>query len=167
MAAVEQTWWWQLCQSADYELVANCSYSGSPVCNTWYDKADASEVSFIKRMYRELGKETKSPEILLVFGGTNDFWADVPVGEVKYADWSKEELKAFAPAFCYMMDYLTKTHTSTQIYNIINDEITGLIRDCMISVCEHFHIPCIMLEGVEKENGHPNQEGMRTIYEQV
>lgn len=167
MRAVEQTWWWQLCKEADLELTANCSYSGSPVCNTWYDQADASEVSFIKRMYRELGEEMTSPDIILVFGGTNDFWAGVPIGSEKYADWTKEELKEFAPAFCYMMDYLKKTHNSSKIYNIVNDDITGPIRDWMIQICKHFDIPCILLENVEKENGHPNQRGMKQICEQV
>ncbi len=167
MTSVEQTWWRQLVTNGDYELVTNCSYSGSPVCNTWYDGADATELSFIKRMYKELGPDTQSPDILLVFGGTNDFWAGVPIGEEKYEDWTVEELKCFAPAFCKMMDYLTKTHTSSKIYNIINDEITGPIRELMIRISDKFEVPCILLEKVEKENGHPNQAGMRAIYEQV
>lgn len=167
MTSVEQTWWKMLITNEDYELIANCSYSGSPVCNTWYDGADATELSFIKRMYRELGPDSESPDILLVFGGTNDFWAGVPVGEAKYENWTEEELKSFAPAFCKMMDYLTKTHSSSKIYNIINDEITGPIREWMITICEKFSIPCILLENVEKEMGHPNQKGMQAIYKQV
>lgn len=167
ITSVEQTWWRQLVTKGDYELIANCSFSGSPVCNTWYDQADATGVSFIKRMYRELGPKTQSPDILLVFGGTNDFWAGVPIGEVKYADWTVEELKSFAPAFCKMMDYLTKTHTSSKIYNIINDEITGPIRKLSLEICEKYQVPCILLENVEKENGHPNQAGMTAICEQV
>ncbi|MGN1154756.1 MAG: SGNH/GDSL hydrolase family protein, partial [Agathobacter sp.] len=162
-----QTWWHQLVRKKGYELVANCSYSGSPVCNTWYDGADATELSFIKRMYRELGPDTKSPDILLVFGGTNDFWAGVPVGEPKYEDWTAEELKSFAPAFCKMMYYLTKTHSTSKIYNIINDEITGPIREYMIEISNKYHITNILLQDVEKENGHPNQKGMKAIYEQV
>ena len=167
MTSVEQTWWKQLITNEDYELIANCSYSGSPVCNTWYNGADATELSFIKRMYRELGPETVSPDILLVFGGTNDFWAGVPVGTAKYENWTVEELKCFAPAFSYMMDYLTKTHTASKIYNIINDDITGPIREWMITICEKYHVPCIILRDVEKETGHPNQSGMKAIYEQV
>lgn len=167
MTAVQQTWWWQLCQPDTFELVANCSYSGSTVCNTGYDQLDASETSFIKRMYREFGEGVCSLDILLVFGGTNDFWAGSPIGSEKYADWTKDDLKEFAPAFCYMMDYLKKTHVNTKIYNIINDDITGPVRDRMIQICKHFEIPCIQLENVEKENGHPNQRGMRQIFEQI
>lgn len=167
MTSVEQTWWYQLVHNENYDLIANCSYSGSPVCNTWYDGADATELSFIKRMYRELGPDTKSPDILLVFGGTNDFWAGVPVGEAKYGKWTDDELKQFAPAFCKMMDYLTNQHTTSRIYNIINDEITGPIREHMINVSERYQVPCILLKDVEKEMGHPNQNGMRAIYEQV
>ena len=66
-----------------------------------------------------------------------------------------------------MMQYLTETHAASKIYNIINDEITGPIRELMIKISERFQVPCILLDHVEKENGHPNQAGMKAIYEQV
>lgn len=45
----------------------NNSYSGSTVCHTGYQKADYSDRSFATRM-DNLG----NPDVLLVFGGTND-----------------------------------------------------------------------------------------------
>ncbi len=168
VTSAEQTWWWKLCHLTDeFELVTNCSYSGSPVCNTWYDDMDASEVSFIKRMYRELGENAPAFDILLVFGGTNDDWAESPLGDEKYADWTAEDLKCFAPAFCYMMDFLKRTHKNTKIYNIINDDIRESIRNSMHRACAKFEIECIFLKDIEKDNGHPNQKGMEQIYQQV
>ena len=167
MTSVEQTWWKKLCEAGKFELISNCSYSGSTVCNTWYDQKDASDLSFIKRMQREFGESTETPDIMLIFGGTNDFWAEVPVGSEQYADWTGEDLKKFTPAFCYMISYLRNTHPGIELYNIINDDITGAVREAMCKVCRHFNIPCILLENIEKENGHPNQKGMTQIFEQV
>lgn len=170
MRSVEQTWWRMLVKAHNLDLVANCSYSGSTVCNTGYDASDASKTSFIYRMKRELGEgRTKGtpPEILLVFGGTNDFWAQSPVGKIKYEAWTEEDLKAFAPAFCYMMEYLLRFNPKSRIYNVVNDEITGELKAIMAKVCGHFEIPNIELTGIEKENGHPNIAGMTSIKEQI
>ena len=84
---VEQTWWYCLVDSVSYVLERNNAYSGSTICNTGYEKADYSDRSFITRM-TDLGK----PDIILVFGGTNDSWAGVPIGDFKYADWTEGEL---------------------------------------------------------------------------
>jgi hypothetical protein len=170
MRSVMQTWWWKLAREYGIRLIANCSYSGSTVCNTGYDALDASETSFIYRMKRELGEDRHSaeqPDILIVFGGTNDFWAGSPVGEIKYDDQTQEDLKSFAPAFCYMMKYLKQENPKASIYNVVNDEITGDIRDIMAEVCRHYEIKNLELKGIEKENGHPNVKGMAAVKEQV
>ena len=170
MSSVEDTWWRLLVKKYDLKLIANCSYSGSTVCNTGYDAQDASGTSFIHRMKRELGEERESseqPDILIVFGGTNDFWAGSPVGSIQYEGQTDEDTKAFAPAFCYMMEYLRRYNPHSVIYNVINDEITGPIREVMEEVCRHFSIPNINLEGIDKQNGHPNTAGMARIAEQI
>lgn len=172
MQSVEQTWWRIFAGEKGYELIANCSFSGSTVCNTGYDASDASTTSFIYRMKRELGEGQSSPDILIVFGGTNDFWAGSPVGEAKYSDWSMEELKAFGPAFGYMMDYLTRQHPHTVIYNVVNDEIGGSpsgekIRAIMEEVCARYGVKNILLTDIAKENGHPNRSGMAAIGAQL
>jgi hypothetical protein len=170
MKSVTQTWWWNLVRRQEIRLLANCSYSGSTVCNTGYDAQDASKTSFIYRMKRELGEgrtTAERPDILIVFGGTNDFWAASPVGKIAYDNRTQEDLKAFAPAFCYMMEYLKRENPKSRIYNVVNDEITGEIREIMSEVCRHYDIPNIELKGIEKENGHPNVNGMAAIMEQI
>jgi lysophospholipase L1-like esterase len=170
MKSVMQTWWWSLARARGILLLANCSYSGSTVCNTGYDAQDASETSFIHRMKRELGEGrtvAEQPDILIVFGGTNDFWAGSPVGKIKYGDWTDEDFRSFAPAFCYMMEYVKRENPKACIYNVVNDEITGEIRDIMAEVCRHYSITNIELHGIEKQNGHPNAQGMAAIREQI
>ena len=168
VTCVEQTWWHILCKEKHVKLLQNCSYSGSPVCNTWYDGMDASELSFIKRMERELGADqSQKADILIVFGGTNDFWAGCPLGEIQYADWTAADLKKFAPAFCYMMTKLREWNHESQIYNVVNDELSDEMKKIIETVCNKFGITNIWLKNIGKQNGHPNQEGMRQIMEQI
>lgn len=168
VSCVEQTWWYMFCKEKQLTLLQNCSYSGSPVCNTWYDGMDASELSFIKRMERELvPTQEHMPDFLIVFGGTNDFWAGCPIGKIQYENWTRTDLYKFAPAFCYMMTKLREWYPNTPIYNVVIDELSVAIKQIMKEVCDKFDIINIWLENIGKENGHPNQEGMRQIKEQI
>ena len=89
----DQTWWAQLIRENGWKLEINNSYSGSTVCNTGYNRADYSDRAFISRV-NYIG----NPDILFIFGGTNDAWANSPIGEYKYADWTKQDLFSFRPA---------------------------------------------------------------------
>lgn len=170
MQCVEQTWWMQLYKELGLTLLDNCSFSGSTVCNTGYDATDASTTSFIHRMKRELGefrKNEQKPDIILVFGGTNDFWAGSPVGTIQYENWNEQNLKEFAPALAYMFDYLLTWNPESRIFSIVNDEITGPCREILDTVAKHYGIEQILLHDIEKDNGHPNVNGMREIKNQV
>lgn len=170
MPGVEKTWWYQLSRENDLEIVMNCSFSGSAVCYSGYpDMPDRIGSAFISRMKVDLGEKrtTPEPDILLIFGGTNDFWAESPLGEIKYGDWTEEDFVNFSPSYCYMLAYLKKWNPNAKIYNLLNDEITSEIRDIMKEACKHYGIEMIELEGIEKENGHPNTMGMRQIANQV
>ena len=164
--SMEEMWWYPLINNFDLELVSNCSYSGSTVCNIGFDGDDFSEISFNYRMKRELSKDTDI-DILLVLGGTNDFWAASPVGEPKYSDWTKDELNCYAQALCYTFDYLKKAHPNTTILNIFNDEISGPIKDYTREICKHYNISNLELKDVDKFDGHPTKKGMAQIAEQI
>lgn len=159
---VEDTWWHMFINEHGYQLERNNSFSGSTVCNTGYRKEDYSDRSFITRM-NNLG----SPDIILVFGGTNDSWAKAPVGNIKYADWSKEELYSFRPAFCHLMDYLTKQYPNAAIYNITNTELSDEVTSTMEEVCARFNVTNIRLKDIDKQWGHPSVKGMKSISQQV
>ena len=135
---------------------------GSTICNTGYEKADYSDRSFITRM-TDLGK----PDIILVFGGTNDSWAGVPIGDFKYADWTEGELYDFRPAFCYLMDYLVTHYPDARIYNITNTELSEEVTFSMAEVCHHYGVTNIVLRDVDKQWGHPSVKGMASICSQV
>jgi len=159
---VEETWWYSLVNKEGYQLELNNSFSGSTVCNTGYNKEDYSDRSFITRM-DNLG----NPDIIMVFGGTNDNWAGAPIGEFKYNDWTKEELYTFRPAFAYMLNYLKTQYPEADIYNIINSGLSDEVTQSMEDICRHYNITNIRLHSIDKQSGHPSIRGMKEIREQV
>ena len=37
----------------------------------------------------------------------------------------------------------------------------------MLDACKHYDVDCILLGTLEKENGHPNAEGMQSIRDKI
>ena len=122
VVSVEQTWWYQFCKDGGYELIMNESYSGSTICDTGYDGADYSDRSFIYRM-NLLVSGTRTADLIIIFGGTNDSWANSPVGELKYGDWEPAEMYSCLPACCFMLDHLTTRAPESEIVFVINSEL--------------------------------------------
>ena len=92
--SVDKTWWHQLIDDTNSNLVLNSSYSGSSICNTGYGGQDCSEThSFIARLnclIRDGFFENNEINTVFVFGGTNDKWAGSPLGENKFSDCVKK-----------------------------------------------------------------------------
>lgn len=159
---LEQTWWHQFIHNYGYVLEVNNSYSGSTVCNTGYQKADYSALSFIARM-GELG----NPDIIFIFGATNDSWAGAPIGEYKYGGWTKEELYSFRPALAYLLDGLQSRHPHARVYYLLNSELKESINESVYTVCAHYGVPVVTLYNIDKQVGHPSMAGMKAISEQL
>lgn len=160
--SVDQTWWKLLCDKYGYTLDTNNSYSGSTISCTGYRKNDYSDRTYASRIYN-LG----DPDIILVFGGTNDCWIPAPVGEYKYDGWTKSDLYSFKPAFAYLLHNLTMLYPDKKIYSILNCDLGEEIPEAMATICERYGVEMIALQGIDKQRGHPSQEGMRQICEQV
>lgn len=159
---VEETWWYRFVNEHGFQLERNNSYSGSTVCHTGYEKADYSDRSFITRIHN-LG----NPDIILVFGGTNDSWAGAPIGVYQYEGWTKADLYSFRPAFCYLLASLKQLYPEAQIYNITNSELSEEITNSMNEICRHYGIENICLRDVDKQEGHPSIQGMESISRQL
>ncbi len=159
---VEQMWWHHFIREHGYRLECNNSYSGSTVCLTGYRKEDFSDRAFITRLLN-LGH----PDIIFVFGGTNDSWAAVPIGEYKYAGWTKSELYSFRPAFCYLLASLKELYPDACIYNITNSGLSDVITSSMDEICRHYGVTNIRLKNIDKQLGHPSVEGMKSISKQL
>ena len=167
---VEETWWKQLINQTDSELLLNCSWSGTTVGNTGYGGADCTEISFIGRMKKLFEKgyfKDNQPNTLFLFGGTNDSWACVPVGKLQYENWTIEDLFQVLPAFCYLVDLLKRELPDTRIVVIVNTELSEEITKGFQEACKKFGVDCVMLEKIDKIAGHPSVVGMKKICEQI
>lgn len=157
-----QTWWRILLENEDYVLEKNNSYSGSTICTTGYNGADFSDRSFISRMYN-LG----NPDLILIFGATNDSWANAPVGEFKWEGWTKEDLKSFRPALAYFLQGITALYPESKILYMVNDGLKDEVTSSIIEACQRYGVPYLELQGIDKTAGHPNIRGMQQIADQL
>lgn len=167
VSSVRETWWHQFIKKNGYRLCVNNSFSGATICHSGYkrgkpDFSDYSDRSFVTRL-TNLG----CPDIIFVFGGTNDSWAGSPIGEYKYEDWTKEDLFSFRPAMACMLEGLIDHYPNVEIYFILNDGLKDEINESVKTVCAHYQIGCIELKDIDKMTGHPSAKGMKQICEQV
>ena len=159
---VRQTWWHQVIKENGWRLCVNNSYSGATISYTGYDGNDYSARSFNTRM-DNLGQ----PDVIFVFGATNDSWAGSPVGDYKYEGITYGDLYQFRPALARMLQWMTDRYVNTEIYFLLNDDLRDEIDESVKTICAHYGVPVIELVGIEKLSGHPSVKGMRQIADQV
>lgn len=159
---VEQTWWSLYINAMGYELEQNNSWGGTTICNTGYGHRDVSSSSFNARAGM-LG----NPDIIFLFGGTNDAWANSPIGDYKYADWTDDDCKAFRPALACLLNKLHTLYPKAEIYSILNSELKEDINESTRVICKHYNVQLIELVDIEKQNGHPSINGMKAICNQL
>lgn len=173
--SVEKTWWYMLCQKPEFELEVSNSNSGSVISNTHYNGVDVTgtDLSFMHRVGKNTGgvDYNGNPDIILIFGGTNDCWAGVDLGDYVYRNWSAEELKCFRPAFSKLISSLIELYPDARVYNITNSDdpygVSSSYAKSMRRICKHYGVTNIVLEDIEKVDGHPTYAGMQAICEQV
>lgn len=159
---VRQTWWHQVIKENGWRLCINNSYSGATVSYSGYDGNDYRDRSFNTRM-DNLGQ----PDVIFVFGATNDSWAGAPVGEYKYENINFGDLYSFRPALARMLQWMTDRYINTEIFFILNDDLRDEIDESVKTICQHYGVPVIELEKIDKMSGHPSVKGMRQIADQV
>ena len=103
----------------------------------------------------------------MICGGTNDSWANSPIGQLKFSDWTEEDLASYLPACCYMLDYLRREAPQTEIVCIVNSELKPEITQGQFDACEHYGAHALLLKDIDKLWGHPSVAGMTAICEQV
>ena len=159
---VGQTWWSLFYEAMGYTLEVNDSWGGTTICNTGYGGWDFANSSFNSRLWK-LG----NPDIIFVFGGTNDAWANSPVGEYKFSDISKADCYTFRPALAYTLDALGRIYPDATVYAILNSELREEINESFRVICKHYGVKLIELHDIEKQNGHPSINGMKAICDQL
>lgn len=166
---LEQTWWYQLIHQTDSELLRNDSWSGTTICHTGYS-GDCSERSFVGRMERLNAEGYFADNIadtIFVFGGTNDSWADSPIGELQYADWTREDLFSVLPAACHLLHRLREIQPQARIITVVNTELKPVITNGLIAASDHYGVQTVVMTELDKLNGHPSILGMTQIKDQI
>ena len=171
LSDVKKTWWKMVLGATESNLILNNSWSGSTIGYTGYDNQDCSNSSsFIFRLETLIDQgffvENKI-DTVFVFGGTNDSWANAPLGELKYNCLDKKDLYFVLPAISYFACKLNEIPNKPRIIFIGNTEIKREITNALQDVCIYYGYECILLSDVDKENGHPTEIGMRQISDQV
>lgn len=165
--SVRETWWHQFIKENGYKLCVNNSFSGATICFSGYkrdnpDFADYSDRSFVTRL-----KNLGCPDVIFIFGGTNDSWAGSPIGDYQYSGWTREDLFSFRPAMAKLLEGVIDYYPNVEIYFLLNDGLKEEINESVKTICEHYQVPCIELKEIDKINGHPSIKGMQQISEQI
>lgn len=158
---VEQLWWHQVAQAMNWHLDKNNSFSGSLICNMNYAHYYGPH-SFLKRM-DGLG----NPDVILVFGGTNDIWDEAPMGEFKFEDWTEEELCTFRPALAALFSGLQRLYPEAKIWFMADGALGNDFMESVHTITRHYHVSCIDLHDIHKDWSHPDVQGMADIAAQV
>lgn len=158
-----------------WDMMRNDSVSGSCISYSYYDdgRDDPTGQSFITRIrdrFNDSASDLEDPDVIFIFGGTNDNWAHAPLGEVMYSGWTEEDLNNVLPAVTYVFDYIQQHAPNTQIIFVMNnfdnnEEMTSQIKN----ICEHYNVVCVdwCADAVEKESLHPTVNGMQSIADNI
>ena len=164
---VEKTWWNIFANENNLKIILNDSFSGSTICNT-VRKTLTIESSFVSRIDKYISEKLfteNNINTMFIFGGTNDSWLDAPVGNLKYSDWTNDDLMCVLPAFCYIISRAKEVVEDVIV--IINTGLKQEITKGFVEACEKNKIKYLCLQEIDKENGHPTELGMKQISEQV
>ena len=108
--SVHETWWYQLMNETESNLVLNDSYSGSTVCSTERESIPGTHFNLrADKMIKNGFFEENKIDTIFVFGGTNDSWIDSPIGEIKYGDITDYDIRMILPAFSALISKLKAT----------------------------------------------------------
>ncbi len=170
---VEQTWWNILMSNMDANLVYNRSCSGSTVSEARWTDGVATKAynSFNARFDQVVADNELAPfgyslediDTFIFFGGTNDN-GSCNLGEPKYSDWTDEDLKYFAPAYCRYVATVKANCPNARIVSLVDTTLTK-VADTQIAINEYYGVTTVTINGFDEVAPHPTVRGMRQIEE--
>lgn len=114
---VSQTWWMALVDETGMELCANDSSSGSTCAG---DSLNIDEPSFgcsDGRISLLAGSQGRLPDIIIIYMGTNDLLAGVPIGDNDGTKLVEEgDIENFSDAYSLILDKMESCYPTAQIY---------------------------------------------------
>ena len=167
---VKDTWWHQFVAETGANLVLTSAYSGTTIGHTGWHGHDFKKISFCGRFDKRVSDgffDKHQIDTLILFGGTNDSWAECPLGEPVFDSWTEKDLYTVLPAISYLIYRAKTVLPEARIIFVINTELKPEITDMIINSCRHFGAEYVKLEDISKQEGHPNILGMKQIKDQI
>lgn len=172
VTSVEQMWWYKVANKMGWPVEMNNSFSGTLISNyrDFEGGSYYSQYSFIRRM-DNLG----NPDVIFIFGATNDVWQDAPFGEYVYSDWTEEQLCSFRPALAYLLDNVKRLYPKAKLYFLLETDPCpgGISEETRLNliksahqITNHYGVDCIDLT-IHKDWWHPDVQGQKDIARQV
>ena len=167
---VEQTWWYKFANKYNSRLIENNSWSGSAISYDGYGDgtSDGKSTSFITR-----ADKLTTPELIIVFGGTNDEWVandagttSTFLGDYKYSDWTETDLEKFRPSLACLIDKIQHKNIGATIIFMLNSGLFN-INESVEVICEHYGVQLLKLSNIDKAHSHPTEAGMTSIANQL
>lgn len=170
VASVSNMWWFKVIQKFNMSLMLNESWSGSTICNTGYNASDVTATSFLTRITKRYGATNtlgQKPQVLFILGGLNDTWVNSPLGNVKYSDWTTDDLKTTLGAYSKMINDILLYNPGIEIINFEYEGVSQQIKDGIALICEYFGVKNVPISEVDTLEGHPTTTGMQQIADQI
>lgn len=114
---VSQTWWKQLLDDTGMELCVNDSSSGSTCVGDSLSIDDPKYGCSGYRVSSLTGKQGKTPDVIIIYIGTNDLMTNVPLGDNDGTGLVEEGIiENFSDAYCLMLDKIESDYPAARIY---------------------------------------------------
>ncbi len=102
-------------------------------------------------------------DTIFVFGGTNDSWANSPLG----INADEDDFYSFCPAVKELVKEIKQNLSGARVVFVINCGLSEAVTNAITEICEKNDIQTIALHDLEKVNGHPTKNGMQQICDQI
>ncbi len=164
--SADDMWFSKFEDETGMTMIRNNSYSGYTVSKA---RPDYSLIPLMEARFEDNSLET--PDMFFIYAGTND--VSYELGEAKYSDWSEDDLTKFAPALCYMFDYIQKNAPDTEIVFMSGKHLTvhnpqfGKVAK---EICQHYNIKIVELYDLacsSAEASHPSVADMEKIKDRL
>ena len=149
------------------ELDVNASYSGGCVAPT-PDKVEITNFQYRSKLF-------KTPDVILVHGGTNDSNSrnGVAIGDYDFLS-SVEDLDIeshFRDSFIALIRNLKADYPQAQIVIIVGNYVQGDYGESVEKIAQFFDLPYVDFRGDElidnNGNCHPNASGMARMAKRI